>query len=103
MKGSAPASIYNLHTYAWGRHPVEPFDWAVRFERRARELLLAGDDGPLVDYETLGRDAMLSVPTPEHYLPLLYVLGARREGEPVHFPVEGIDGGSVSMLTVQVG
>jgi 4,5-DOPA dioxygenase extradiol len=95
--------VHNLHTYAWGRHPVEPFDWAVRFERRARELLLAGEDGPLVDYETLGRDAMLSVPTPEHYLPLLYVLGARREGEPVRFPVEGIDGGSVSMLTVQVG
>jgi 4,5-DOPA dioxygenase extradiol len=43
------------------------------------------------------------VPTPEHYLPLLYVLGARREGEPVDFPVEGIDGGSVSMLTVRVG
>jgi 4,5-DOPA dioxygenase extradiol len=95
--------VHNLHTYAWGRHPVEPFDWALRFERRARELLLAGDHGPLVAYETLGRDAMLSVPTPEHYLPLLYVLGLRREGEPVSFPVEGIDGGSVSMLTVRVG
>jgi 4,5-DOPA dioxygenase extradiol len=95
--------VHNLHAYAWGRHPVEPFDWAVRFERRARELLLAGDHGPLVAYETLGRDAELSVPTPEHYLPLLYVLGVRREGEPVRFPVEGIDGGSVSMLTVQVG
>ena len=95
--------VHNLHTYAWGRRPVEPFDWAVRFEQRARELLLAGDHGPLVDYETLGRDAMLSVPTPEHYLPLLYILGLRREGEPVRFPVEGIDGGSVSMLTVQLG
>jgi 4,5-DOPA dioxygenase extradiol len=95
--------VHNLHAYAWGRHPVEPFEWAVRFERRARELLLAGDHGPLVAYDTLGRDAMLSVPTPEHYLPLLYVLGVRREGEPVSFPVEGIDGGSVSMLTVRVG
>ena len=95
--------VHNLHAYAWGRHPVDPFDWAVRFEARARELLLAGDHGPLVNYETLGRDAMLSVPTPEHYLPLLYVLGLRREREPVSFPVEGIDGGSVSMLTVRVG
>jgi 4,5-DOPA dioxygenase extradiol len=95
--------VHNLHTYAWGRHPVEPFDWAVRFEGRARELLLAGEHGPLVDYESLGRDAMLSVPTPEHYLPLLYVLGVRRKGEPASFPVEGIDGGSVSMLTVRVG
>ena len=46
---------------------------------------------------------MLSIPTPDHYLPLLYVLGARRKNEPVRFPVEGIDGGSVSMLAVQIG
>ena len=95
--------VHNLHAYAWGRHPVEPFDWAVRFESRARELMIAGDHDPLVAYESLGRDAMLSVPTPEHYLPLLYVLGLRRAGEPVAFPVEGIDGGSVSMLAVRLG
>ena len=46
---------------------------------------------------------MLSAPTPEHFLPLLYVLGATEPAEPVSFPVEGIDGGSVSMLTVQIG
>ena len=46
---------------------------------------------------------MLSIPTPEHYLPLLYVLGARQQGEPISFPVEGVDGGSVSMLAVQIG
>lgn len=95
--------IHNLHTYAWGRHGVDPFDWAVRFEKQARELLLGGDNAPLVDYEMLGRDAMLSVPTPEHYLPLLYMLGVRRPGEQVSFPVEGVDGGSVSMLSVQIG
>jgi 4,5-DOPA dioxygenase extradiol len=95
--------VHNLHAYAWGRHPVEPFDWAVRFEERARALLAAGDHAPLVDYESLGRDALLSVPTPEHYLPLVYVMGARRAGEPASFPVEGIDGGSVSMLTVRIG
>ena len=95
--------VHNLHAYAWGRHPVEPFDWAVRFEQRARALMSAGDHGPLVAYDSLGRDAMLAVPTPEHYLPLLYVLGLRGDGEPVSFPVEGIDGGSVSMLTVRIG
>lgn len=95
--------VHNLHTYAWGRHRVEPFDWAVRFEERARELLLGGDHAPLFAYETLGRDAKLSVPTPEHYLPLLYVMGVRGEGERVSFPVEGVDGGSVSMLTVRIG
>jgi len=75
----------------------------LRFEKQARELLLKGDDASLVAYDTLGRDAKLSVPTPEHYLPLLYVIALRREGEPVSFPVEGVDGGSVSMLTIQIG
>jgi 4,5-DOPA dioxygenase extradiol len=95
--------VHNLHAYAWGRHEVEPFDWAVRFEERARELLLAGNDTPLVAYETLGRDALLAAPTPDHYLPLVYVVALRREGERVTFPVEGVDGGSISMLTVRVG
>ena len=95
--------VHNLHAYAWGRHPAEPFDWALRFEAQVRRLLEAGEHGPLVDYESLGGDALLSAPTPDHYLPLLYVIGTRGPGEPVRFPVEGIDGGSVSMLTVQVG
>ena len=95
--------VHNLHTYAWGKHEIEPFDWAVRFETRARELLLKGEDGPLVNYETLGRDALRSAPTPDHYLPLLYVIALRRAGEKVSFPVEGFDGGSISMLTVQIG
>jgi 4,5-DOPA dioxygenase extradiol len=95
--------VHNLHTFSWGRHPVEPFDWAVRFETSAREWMTSGDPTPLIEYETLGRDAMLSAPTPDHYLPLLYILGARREDDEVSFPVEGVDGGSVSMLTVMFG
>jgi len=54
-------------------------------------------------HKRLGRDAMLSIPTPDHYLPLLYVIATSREGEQVSFPVEGIDGGSISMLTVRIG
>lgn len=95
--------IHNLHTYAWGKHEVEPFDWALRFEKLARESLLKGDDALLVGYESLGRDAMLSAPTPDHYLPLLYVIASRQTGERVSFPVEGFDGGSISMLTVKIG
>ena len=95
--------VHNLHTYAWGRRQAEPFDWALRFEERARELVLRGDHQPLVKYESLGPDAELSVPTPEHYLPLLYVLGASDEEDSVTFPVEGMDGGSISMLSVQFG
>lgn len=95
--------VHNLHAYSWGRHPAEPFDWAVRFEAQAREWMTAHHHQPLIDYEHLGRDAMLSAPTPDHYLPLLYVLGTQQRGEAVSFPVEGVDGGAVSMLTVQVG
>ena len=95
--------VHNLHTYAWGRRMPDPYDWAVRFEREARQMMLAGEYKALVDYEKLGRDAMLSIPTPDHYLPLLYVLGARQRGEGIAFPIEGVDGGSISMLTVQVG
>jgi len=95
--------VHNLHTYAWGRHPAEPYEWAVRFEERARALMQVGDHDPLIGYEALGRDAQLSIPTPEHYLPLLYVLGAQQPGDAVSFPVEGVDGGSISMLAVKVG
>src|ERR1700693_6049463 len=95
--------VHNLHAYAWGGHPRDPYDWAARFESAARELMLAGDYAPLVEYERLGRDAALSIPPPDHYLPLLYVLGARQSNDSIRFPVDGVDGGSISMLTLQVG
>lgn len=94
--------VHNLHTYAWGRHLPDPYDWAIRFEDRARELMLAGENRPLIDYESLGTEALLSVPTPDHYLPLLYILGARQQSDTTSFPVEGVDGGSISMLAVEV-
>lgn len=95
--------VHNLHAYAWGKHPQEPYDWALRFEHAAKEMILSGDHEPLVNYETLGPDAVLSIPTPDHYLPLLYVMGVRQQGDRIRFPVEGVDGGSISMLAVQVG
>jgi 4,5-DOPA dioxygenase extradiol len=95
--------VHNLHTYAWGKHEVAPFDWAIRFEKEVMSYLLAAEHKPIVEYESLGRDALLSVPTPEHYLPLIYVIGLRQRDDRVSFPVKGIDGGSVSMLAVHLG
>lgn len=95
--------VHNLHTYAWARHPREPYDWATRFENEAKQMIVAGDHKSLVNYDALGPDAALSIPTPDHYLPLLYVLAAGQHGDPVRFPVEGVDGGSISMLSVQLG
>ena len=95
--------VHNLHAYAWGRHMPEPYDWAVRFERDAKEMMVAGEYKPLIEYENLGPEALLSIPTPDHYLPMLYVIATRQQGELITFPIEGVDGGSISMLTVQVG
>jgi 4,5-DOPA dioxygenase extradiol len=95
--------VHNLSAYDWGRSGIRPFDWALRFETHVRELLLKGDDLSIANYEKLGQDSALSVPTPEHYLPLLYVLGLRRKNDKVSFPVQGVDGGSVSMLAAKIG
>ncbi len=95
--------VHNLHAYAWGEKGVQAFDWAVRFENQIKEMLLKGDDTGVVAYENLGSDAMLSIPTPDHYLPLLYVLGLRRKNDRIEFPVQGVDGGSISMLAIRIG
>jgi 4,5-DOPA dioxygenase extradiol len=95
--------VHNLHSYAWGGHPRDPYDWAVRFETAARDSMIAGEYARLIAYEKLGKDAALCAPTPEHYLPLLYVLATRQRNEGIRFPVEGVDGGSISMLAVQIG
>jgi 4,5-DOPA dioxygenase extradiol len=95
--------VHNLRAYSWDQNNAEPYDWALGFEKRVRELLIASDNTPLIAYERLGHDAELSVPTPDHYLPLLYIIALRRKDEQISFPVEGIDGGSISMLTARIG
>ena len=95
--------VHNLRRYDWSGSRVESFEWAERFESVARERMLAADFEPLVNYKKQGTDAMMAVPTPDHYLPLIYVLAQHHVGDCITFPVEGFDGGSMSMLTVQVG
>ncbi len=79
------------------------YDWADRFDASVRARIEAGDDAALADYRALGPDAALAVPTPEHYLPLLYALGARREADPVRFFSAATTLGSISMTSVVVG
>lgn len=95
--------VHNLRTVAWDDPDRPPFDWAARFESWVRARVRAGDAEALADYAAQGRDALLAVPTPEHYLPLLYVVAQRRADEPVSFPMEGDQLGSISMLGVRVG
>ncbi len=83
------------------RYPdASPHAWAARFERFVLEALSRGDDAALVDYASIGADAALAVPTPEHYLPLLYVLGARRPDDAARVLTDGIELGAISMLSV---
>jgi 4,5-DOPA dioxygenase extradiol len=95
--------VHNLHAYGWGRKQVEPYDWGLRFEAGLRAAMQEHHFDEVAAYESMGRDAALSAPTPEHFLPLLYVLAQHDGAEAVSFPVEGFDGGSVSMLSVRLG
>ena len=73
--------------------------WAVHFNDWVKERLVRGEHAALIDYEALGREAQTAVPTPEHYLPLLYVIGAAAPDDRVALFAEGIDMGCVSMLS----
>ena len=95
--------VHNLSVLARQAPQTGLFDWAERFEAWVRERALAGDADALAGYASRGEDAARAVPTPEHYLPLLYVMGVRQEGEPVSFPVDGGQFGAISMLGVRVG
>jgi 4,5-DOPA dioxygenase extradiol len=93
--------VHNLR--AWKRAGGEPYDWAGRFNAAVKAALLRGDDEALIDWVGLAEDAQLSVPTDEHYLPLLYVAAQRRPGDDVSFFNDVIEGGSISMTGVRIG
>lgn len=94
--------VHNLGRIQWAED-ARPYDWATRFNEKVRVHLAAREHQPLIDYLSLGSDALLSVPTPEHYLPLLYIIAAQDEDETVSLPVDGIELGSIGMLTAIVG
>jgi 4,5-DOPA dioxygenase extradiol len=93
--------VHNLRLLQWDA--AEPFPWAAEFDRLAKELILASEHDRLVAYPTLGEAARLSIPTNEHYLPLLYILALQQTGEPVSFFAEGLPLGSISMRSVRIG
>jgi 4,5-DOPA dioxygenase extradiol len=79
------------------------FEWATAFNTVVRGAIASREHATLLDLSAHGAAARYSVPTPEHYLPLLYVLALQRADEPTGLPVDGIDMGSISMLSVRVG
>ena len=93
--------VHNLGVMDW-RNAGGAYDWAVRFNTFVRGHIEKREHAALIDYGKMGEDARLAVPTPEHYLPLLYVLGLQDEESMVTIPVDGIEHGSISMLSVVV-
>ncbi len=93
--------VHNLRT--WKRAGGEPYPWASGFNEAVKAALVRGDDESLIDWIGLAEDAQLSVPTDEHFLPLLYVAAQRRPGDDVRFFNDVIEGGSISMTGVRIG
>jgi len=71
--------VHNLAAYNWNNKDIPPFDWAMRFEKYVREMLIEGDLNSLINYQNFGDDAMLSVPIPDHYLPLYFLKSVSKE------------------------
>jgi 4,5-DOPA dioxygenase extradiol len=94
--------VHNLRLIQWKNGQTAP-EWSTRIEKRVMDCLQAEDHDALIDYPNLDPQAMLAIPTPEHYLPLLYIAGLQAEGEIPSFPVQGIDLGTISMLSVRFG
>jgi 4,5-DOPA dioxygenase extradiol len=94
--------VHNLGMMRWSED-AEPYDWATRFSNRVRGWLQTRNYDALVDFPNQGQAASLSIPTPEHFLPLLYVVAQQRPEETISLPVDGIEYGSVGMLAAVVG
>jgi 4,5-DOPA dioxygenase extradiol len=93
--------VHNLRMLQFDPAAGSP-PWALSFNAAVRARVHSGQHAALAAYESLDAGAALSVPTPEHYLPLLYVLALARAGDAVSMPVDGMDLGSISMLGVLV-
>lgn len=92
--------VHNLPGFDWHNPEKEPPGWAVEFEAWNRSTLQSSKADELVDYPSRGEGARLSAPSPDHYLPLLYLAALKQPADDVSFPVEGFDGGTMSMLSV---
>jgi 4,5-DOPA dioxygenase extradiol len=79
------------------------FDWAKRARKVIKEKILAGDFDFLLNYENGGDDLKLAIPTPEHFLPLIYILGLKENDEKIELFNDVLVGGSLSMTSVKIG
>lgn len=97
--------VHNLRMVAWDRlNDAEyGYDWAIGMNEKFKELIGNGEFDKLIKYESLGREALLSIPTPEHYFPLLYTLGLKGSKDDTSFFNDRLVGGSLTMTSVKFG
>jgi 4,5-DOPA dioxygenase extradiol len=97
--------VHNLRLVAWDKLNTDNygFDWALEAREKMKSFISSGDHAALVNYRAQGKAFDLAVPTPEHYLPLLYALALRDGSEEPHFFNDKAVGGSLTMTSVRVG
>jgi 4,5-DOPA dioxygenase extradiol len=97
--------VHNLGMIAWDKMntPDYGYDWALAMNEKLKYAIKAGDTNTLINYEKLGKDTALAIPTPEHYLPLLYTLGLKGNNDDITFFNDKAVMGSLTMTSVKVG
>lgn len=97
--------VHNLRMVAWDKlnEPGFAYDWASEMNNTFKQLISQKHYNALIRYEQLGHEASLAIPTPEHYLPLIYTLGLSQKEEAVSFFNDKAVGGSLTMTSVQIG
>jgi 4,5-DOPA dioxygenase extradiol len=97
--------VHNLRMVAWDKMDAGEYgyDWAIQMNDTFKNLITSGDYKPLINYESLGREAMLAIPTPEHYLPLMYTLGLKGSKDAVSIFNDKAVAGSLTMTSVKIG
>jgi 4,5-DOPA dioxygenase extradiol len=97
--------VHNLRMVAWDKmnEPEYGYDWAIEANNKFKQLILSGNHHELIAYQALGREVQLAVPTPDHYLPLLYTLALKDKNEEVSFFNDKPVMGSLTMTSVKIG
>ncbi len=93
--------VHNLGMVDWN-HLETGYDWAVELNEKIKTKILDGDHQSLIDYSSLGKEANWAIPSNEHYLPLLYILGLKEEKENISFFNDKAVMGSITMTSVQI-
>lgn len=96
--------VHNLRSSSW-KHIDQVgtgYDWAYQFRDEINQAMSEHNDETLIHFEQFGERAVLSVPTPDHYLPLLYVMAQRDETDEITLFNDELIAGSLSMTSVLV-